>query len=86
MVRPKINFQSSMVERVRSSVRGKLSTEPTWFGAIKRVPPPPPPLNTGAPARITFALEDRLRKKYLARNPHAQDEAIDLSRGNRKAV
>lgn len=86
MVRKKIHFESSMVERVRSSIRGNLSTEPVWWGAIKRVPPPNPPARMGALPRITFALEDRLRQKYLERNPHARDEAIDLSRGSRKAV
>jgi hypothetical protein len=86
MVRKKISFNDALVARVKSNIQGKLSTPPLWYGALQRVPPAPTTRRTKLPPPIVFELEDRLRRKYLARNPQARDEPLDLAGGARQAV
>jgi hypothetical protein len=85
MVRKKIVFQPTLVGRVRSCIQGKLTTPPLWYGAVQRAPPTPSPVRSSVGA-VVFELEDRLRRVFLARNPHVRDEPLDLSRGGRKAL
>jgi len=86
MVRKKITFNESMLEKTASSIQGNLCRQPLWYRATRRVPPAPHLPRGTSSEEITFALEDRLRRTYLARNPEAQDDAVDLSRGPRRAV
>lgn len=86
-MRKKIVFNATLMGRMRSNIQGKLTTPPLWYGALQRVPQPPAAADrVRSSAPITFPLEDRLRRLFLARNPQVQDEPLDLSRGPRKAL
>ncbi|KAG8466155.1 hypothetical protein KFE25_001911 [Diacronema lutheri] len=86
-MRKKTVFHSSLMARMRSNIQGKLTTPPLWYSALQRVPQPPPAaLGARSAAPTSFEREDRLRRVFLARNPHMVEEPLDLTLGARKAL
>jgi hypothetical protein len=58
-------------------VRGGVASRPPWLSAVEAVPPHFAPVEKIVPTRIVFP-EDRLREKFLRRNPDARRAPINL--------
>ena len=63
-------------------VRAGVVKPPRWLDAVRQVPPQVDLVERTRPPPIFF-LEDRLRSRFLARNPEAQKIPIDLNAASR---